>query len=86
MFFCRPSRQQILRHCKYLIRRLEYEEITKSDPLKAVNYLQTRLHDIIDHKDPEELKEVPIASLLVFFFFLQIFNFRFIFFFFAMGV
>uniref|UniRef100_A0A1B0CC51 Muskelin N-terminal domain-containing protein n=2 Tax=Lutzomyia longipalpis TaxID=7200 RepID=A0A1B0CC51_LUTLO len=61
----KPSRQQILRHCKYLIRRLEYEEITKSDPLKAVNYLQTRLHDIIDHKDPEELKEFhKLASLL----------------------
>lgn len=61
----RPSRQQILRHCKYLIRRLEYEEIVKTNSIRAVGYLQTRLSEIIDHNDPEQLQEFhKLASLL----------------------
>lgn len=61
----RPSRQQILRHCKYLIRRLEYEEIVKTNSIRAVGYLQTRLSDIIDHNDAEQLQEFhKLASLL----------------------
>ena len=54
-----------MRHCKYLIRRLEYEEITKQDPFRAIEYLQTSLSDIIDHDDPEQLDEFhKLASLL----------------------
>lgn len=61
----RPSRQQILRHSKYLIRRLEYEEIVKTNSIRAVGYLQTRLSEIIDHSDPEQLQELhKLASLL----------------------
>lgn len=61
----RPSRQQILRHCKYLIRRLEYEEIVKTNSIRAVGYLQTRLSEIIDHSDEEQLHEFhKLASLL----------------------
>lgn len=61
----RPSRQRILRYCKYLIRRLEYEEIVKTNSIRAVGYLQTRLSDIIDHCDPEQLNEFhKLASLL----------------------
>ena len=61
----RPTRQQILRHCKYLIRRLEYEEIVKTNSIRAVGYLQTRLSDIIDHKDSDQLQEFhKLASLL----------------------
>lgn len=64
-FLNRPSRQQILRHCKYLIRRLEYEEIVKTNSVRAVGYLQTRLSEIIDHTDPEQLQEFhKLASLL----------------------
>lgn len=64
-FLNRPSRQQILRHCKYLIRRLEYEEIVKTNSVRAVGYLQTRLSEIIDHNDPEQLQEFhKLASLL----------------------
>lgn len=65
IFPFRPSRQQILRHCKYLIRRLEYEEIVKTNSIRAVGYLQTRLSEIIDHNDPEQLQEFhKLASLL----------------------
>lgn len=64
-FNFRPSRQQILRHCKYLIRRLEYEEIVKTNSIRAVGYLQTRLSEIIDHSDEDQLHEFhKLASLL----------------------
>lgn len=54
-----------MRHCKYLIRRLEYEEIVKTNSIRAVGYLQTRLSEIIDHSDPEQLQEFhKLASLL----------------------
>lgn len=62
----RPSRQQILRHCKYLIRRLEYEEIVKTNSVRAVGYLQTRLSEIIDHSDPEQLQEFHKLACLLF--------------------
>lgn len=70
-YFCisfksRPSRQQILRHCKYLIRRLEYEEIVKTNSVRAVGYLQTRLSEIIDHNDPEQLQEFHKLAALLF--------------------
>ncbi|XP_055319183.1 muskelin isoform X1 [Sitodiplosis mosellana] len=65
LYLKKPSRQQILRHCKYLIRRLEYEEIVKTNSIRAVGYLQTRLSEIIDHNDPEQLQEFhKLASLL----------------------
>ncbi|XP_058125711.1 muskelin isoform X3 [Anopheles ziemanni] len=61
----KPNRANILRYCKYLLRKQEYEEITKNDPLAAILYLQTKLYDIIDHSDPVQLKEFhKLASLL----------------------
>ncbi|XP_049295999.1 muskelin isoform X2 [Anopheles funestus] len=61
----KPNRGNILRYCKYLLRKQEYEEITKNDPLSAILYLQTKLYDIIDHSDPVQLKEFhKLASLL----------------------
>ncbi|XP_052862317.1 muskelin isoform X4 [Anopheles cruzii] len=61
----KPNRENILRYCKYLLRKQEYEEITKNDPLSAIVYLQTKLYDIIDHGDPVQLKEFhKLASLL----------------------
>lgn len=37
----------------------------KTNSIRAVGYLQTRLSDIIDHKDPEQLQEFhKLASLL----------------------
>lgn len=62
----KPTRQQILRQSKYMLRRLEYEEIVKTNSIRAVGYLQTRLSDIIDHKDPEQLQEFHKLSLLLF--------------------
>ncbi|XP_058830933.1 muskelin isoform X1 [Topomyia yanbarensis] len=61
----KPTRDHILRYCKYLLRKQEYEEIAKTNPLSAIAYLQTKLYDIIDHNDPVQLKEFhKLASLL----------------------
>uniref|UniRef100_A0A182NNJ1 F5/8 type C domain-containing protein n=1 Tax=Anopheles dirus TaxID=7168 RepID=A0A182NNJ1_9DIPT len=61
----KPNRGNILRYCKYLLRKQEYEEITKNDPHSAILYLQTKLYDIIDHSDPVQLKEFhKLPSLL----------------------
>lgn len=61
----RPTRNQILRQCKYLIRKLEYEEIARADPMRALSYLQTRLNGIINHEDGKEVRELyKLASLL----------------------
>ncbi|XP_055628729.1 muskelin isoform X2 [Toxorhynchites rutilus septentrionalis] len=61
----KPARQNIVRYSLYLLRKLEYEEIVKTNPLSAIPYLQTKLYDIIDHDDPAQLKEFhKLASLL----------------------
>lgn len=48
-----------------MIRRLEYEEIAKTNTIRAVGYLQTRLSEIIDHSNSDQLQEFhKLASLL----------------------
>lgn len=49
-----------------MIRKLEYEEMTRIDPLYAMGYLQTRLSDIIDHNDPAQLKQFHKLAALLF--------------------
>lgn len=62
----RPTRKQILQHCKFLIRRLEYEEIARSDPVQAMFYLQTKLSDVIDHNDAAQLKQFHKLATFLF--------------------
>ncbi len=56
----------MLQHCKFLIRKLEYEEMTRIDPMYAIGYLQTRLSDVIDHNDPVQLKQFHKLATLLF--------------------
>lgn len=49
-----------------MIRKLEYEEIARTDPLYAMRYLQTKLSDVIDHNDEEQLKEFHKLTALLF--------------------
>ncbi|XP_072327210.1 muskelin isoform X3 [Scyliorhinus torazame] len=55
---CRPSKDYLLRHCRYLIRRHRFEEKARAEPLSALKYLQNDLYVTVDHSDPEETKEV----------------------------
>ncbi|KAJ6597980.1 Muskelin, partial [Pseudolycoriella hygida] len=61
-----PTAQQVLQHYKFLIRKLEYEEIARVDPLQAMCYLQTSLSDVVDHSDSEQLKQFHKLPTLLF--------------------
>ncbi|KAG8138484.1 hypothetical protein E2320_004370, partial [Naja naja] len=60
---CRPSKEYLLRHCKYLIRKHRFEEKAQTDPLSALKYLQNDLFVTVDHSDPEETKELLASAL-----------------------
>ncbi|XP_034476504.1 muskelin isoform X2 [Drosophila innubila] len=61
----KPKREEILKHCRYLIRKLRYEEMVRIDPLKALQYLRQHISEVIDHTDAEQLDKFhKLASLL----------------------
>ncbi|EDS39746.1 conserved hypothetical protein [Culex quinquefasciatus] len=63
-----PTRDNILRYCKYLLRKQEYEEVTWTDLLAtipAIRNPKTKLYDTIDRNDPVQLNEFrKLLSLL----------------------
>ncbi|KAM7121221.1 muskelin isoform 4-T4 [Molossus nigricans] len=63
---CRPSKDYLLRHCKYLIRKHRFEEKAQVDPLSALKYLQNDLYITVDHSDPEETKEFQLLASALF--------------------
>lgn len=56
----RPSHEQILQKCKFLIRKHKFEELALENSVEALEYLQTKIAEIIDHNDEEQTKEVII--------------------------
>lgn len=61
----KPKREEILKHCRYLIRKLRYEEMVRMDPIKAMQYLRQHISEVIDHTDAEQLNNFhKLASLL----------------------
>ncbi|XP_077399462.1 muskelin isoform X2 [Vanacampus margaritifer] len=63
---CRPSKEYLLRHCRYLIRKYRFEEKAQSEPLSALKYLQDDLSLTVDHTDPEETKEFQLLPSALF--------------------
>lgn len=63
---CRPSKEYLLRHCKYLIRKHRFEERAQTEPLSALKYLQNDLFVTVDHSDPEETKEFQLLPSALF--------------------
>lgn len=63
---CRPSKEQLLRRCKHLVRQHCFREITFKDPLSALRYLQTELSDTVDHSNPEEEREFQLQAASLF--------------------
>ncbi|XP_064543793.1 muskelin [Drosophila montana] len=61
----KPKREEVLKHCRFLVRKLRYEEMARSDPLKAMEYLRHNISDVIDHTDSEQVNNFhKLASLL----------------------
>ncbi|KAJ3612188.1 hypothetical protein NHX12_020464 [Muraenolepis orangiensis] len=63
---CRPSKEYLLRHCRYLIRKYRFEEKAQSEPLSALRYLQNDLSLTVDHADPQEIKEFQLLPSALF--------------------
>jgi hypothetical protein len=61
----KPSREHVLNYCKYLIRRQQYEEITKNNPISALEFLRNNLSETIDKNDINQVNDFhKLASLL----------------------
>ncbi|XP_033208683.1 muskelin isoform X2 [Belonocnema kinseyi] len=63
---CRPSHEQILRNCKLIIRKHKFEELAMKDTIEALEYLQTKVFEIIDHSDKEQSKEFQLLASILF--------------------
>lgn len=50
----RPTSQDVLRKCKFQIRRLQYDEMCRFDKRAALAYLQTQVSLVVDHLDAVE--------------------------------
>lgn len=54
----RPTTEQILKRCKLIIRKHKFQELALSNSIEALEYLQTKVSEIIDHNDVQQTKEV----------------------------
>merc|ERR1711894_219704 len=63
---CRPSREHLMRKCKYLIRRHKFHELAKESPMRALTFLQTDLAATVDHNDIEETTEFQLLASTLF--------------------
>ncbi|CAL4059856.1 unnamed protein product, partial [Meganyctiphanes norvegica] len=62
---CRPSSEQLLHTCILLIRKHRFNELAAQDSIAALHYLQTQLHNAVDHSDPAQVAEFQaLASTL----------------------
>uniref|UniRef100_A0A8D9A7M5 Muskelin n=1 Tax=Cacopsylla melanoneura TaxID=428564 RepID=A0A8D9A7M5_9HEMI len=54
---CRPTRDQVLAQVRLLVRKAKFQELSLSNRLSALEYLQTSLSELIDHDDKEQSLE-----------------------------
>lgn len=54
----RPTAEQILKKCKLIIRTHKFKELALSNSIEALEYLQTKIFEIIDHNDTQQTREV----------------------------
>lgn len=54
----RPTAEQILKKCKLIIRTHKFKELALSNSIEALEYLQTKIFEIIDHDDTQQTREV----------------------------
>ena len=59
----RPSTEQLMRRCRYLLRKHRFQELAGEDPIAALSYLQTSLAQMVDHTDSEETREVRVRRI-----------------------
>ena len=52
------SHGTLLQECRYRLRRHRFEELARTDPVSAVQYLQTDVFEAVDHNSPDRKREV----------------------------
>lgn len=62
----RPSREHLLRRCRYLIRKQRFREMASRDPFEALRYLQNELSETVAHDDIEESQEFRLLASSLF--------------------
>lgn len=61
----RVNKEQLLRHCQYIVKKLRFGELVAQDPVAALSFLQTDISAIVNHDDPQESSEFrQLASSL----------------------
>ncbi|XP_060569193.1 muskelin-like [Ruditapes philippinarum] len=63
---CRPSPVNLLRRCKYLMRKYRFQELSSQDQQKAMLYLQRDLAAVIDHNSEAETQEFHLLASTLF--------------------
>ncbi|KAI9021961.1 Muskelin N-terminus-domain-containing protein [Hyaloraphidium curvatum] len=58
LWLLRPTMADIVRRCRFYIRRQHFRELCSSkDSFKALRYLQTEMNEVVDHTNEEEARE-----------------------------
>ncbi|XP_017793080.1 PREDICTED: muskelin [Habropoda laboriosa] len=63
---CRPSHEEVLNRCKLLIRKHKFKELAFNNSVVALEYLQTKVSEIIDHNDVGQTREFQLLTSLLF--------------------
>ncbi|XP_014296993.1 muskelin [Microplitis demolitor] len=64
---CRPKQDQILRRCKLIIRKHKFKELALCNSMKALEYLQKDISEIVDHSDVEQTKDFQLLTSVLFY-------------------
>ncbi|XP_018018491.1 muskelin [Hyalella azteca] len=62
----RPSPEKLLQEIVFIIRKSWYEELAVRDSSEALRYLQTELHEAVDHNNPEQVTELQRLACTLF--------------------
>jgi hypothetical protein len=62
LYLFRPSRSEVFRQCQIAIRTAQFSETTRANKMEALNLLQGRLSQVINHENEKEERKVGKAK------------------------
>ena len=62
----RPSLRDVIRNCKFMIRKLRYREMAETNAIEALPYLQNEVSELIDHTNHAERQEFESLATSLF--------------------
>lgn len=66
LLLLRPSEDDLLKKCRYMIREHSYKELSVRDPLAAMLYLQNEVSEMVAHQDPKEERKFCRLAISLF--------------------